>query len=172
VTPDGGLLTVSSVETQGSNSLNVVNIYDLKTGRRLNQLNLATHASVHLSHDGKYLACLSETGGATYTLPSLDRIGEFKEYFRERYRALNSAAFAGNSVALPIGMQNRIRLWNLTSRQDIALLDEPESTQPVAFTEDGNSLLNLGERHARVYSLTTPEKLDLSPHSCAVWAWP
>jgi serine/threonine protein kinase/WD40 repeat protein len=169
VTPDGGLLAVSSVETQDSNSSNVVNIYDFKSGRRLNQLNLATHASVHLSHDGKYLACLSETGGAIYTLPSLDCIGEFKEYFRERYR-VNAAAFAGNSVALPIGMQNRIRLWNLTSRQDIALLDEPESTQPVAFTADGNSLLTLGERHTRLYRLTTPEKLDLPPHSGAVHA--
>jgi WD40 repeat protein len=170
VTPDGGLLALSSMETQGSNSLNVVNIYDLKTGRRLNQLNLATHVSVHLSPDGKYLACLSETGGAIYTLPGLERIGEFKEYFRERYRALNSAAFAGNRVALPIGMQNRIRLWNLTSRQDVAMLDEPESTQPVAFTSDGNSLLTLGEHHARVYHLTTPEKLDLPAHSGAVHA--
>ena len=170
VTPDGGLLAVSSVETQGSKSSNVVNIYDFKTARRLNQLNLATHATVHLSHDGKYLACLSETGGAIYSLPSLDCIGEFKEYFRERYGALNAAAFAGNSVALPIGMQNRIRLWNLTSRQEIALLDEPESTRPVAFTADGNSLLTLGERHARVNRLTTPEKLDLPPHSGAVHA--
>jgi hypothetical protein len=115
VTPDGGLLAVSSVEIRGSNSANVVNLYDFKTGRRLNQLILANHASVHLSQDGKYLACLSETGGATYTLPSLECIGEFKEYFQERYRALNSAAFTGNRVALPIGMQNRIRLWNLAT---------------------------------------------------------
>jgi WD40 repeat protein len=170
VTPDGGLLAVSSVETQGSESSNVVNVYDFKAGGRLNQLKLATHASVHLSRDGKYLACLSETGGAIYTLPSLESIGEFKEYFRERYLALNSAAFAGNSVALPIGMQNRIRLWNLASKQDIALLDEPETTQPVAFTADGNSLLTLGEHRARLYRLTTPEKLDLPAHSGAVHA--
>ncbi len=167
-TPDGRFLAVSSVETQGSNSLNVVNIYDWRTGRRLNQLNLATHGSVHLSQDGKYLAFLSETGGAIYTLPSLECISQFKEYFRERYRALNSAAFAGNIIALPIGMQNRIRLWNLTSRQDIAMLDEPESSQPVAFTADGNYLLTLGERHARVYRLATPEKLDLPAHTASV----
>jgi WD40 repeat protein len=169
VTPDGGLLAVSSVEIQNSSSLNVVNIYNLKTGQRLNQLHLAAHGSVHLSQDGKYLSCVSETGGAIYTLPGLERIGEFKEYFRERYRALNSA-FAGNIVALPIGMQNRIRLWNLSSRQDIAMLDEPESTQPVAFTSDGNSLLTFGDRHARVYRLTTPEKLDLPAHTGAVHA--
>src|SRR6185369_4372609 len=106
VTPDGGLVAVSSVEIQGSNSLHVVNIFDLKTGRRLNQLHLAADGSVHFRRDGKYLACLSETGGAIYTLPSLESIGEFKEYFRDHYRTLNSA-FAGNSVALPLGMQNR-----------------------------------------------------------------
>jgi len=169
VTPDGGLLAVSSVEIQSSNSLHVVNIFDLKTGRRLNQLHLAAHGSVHFSRDGKYLACLSETGGAIYALPSLENIGEFKEYFREHYRALNSA-FAGNSVALPLGMQNRIRLWNLASRQEIAMLDEPESSQPVAFTSDGNSLLTVGEHHARVYRLATPEKLDLPAHTAAVHA--
>jgi WD40 repeat protein len=169
VTPDGGLLAVSSVEIQGSNSLHVVNIFDWKTGRRLNQLHLAAHGSVHVSHDGKYLACLSETGGAIYALPGLECIGEFKEYFRERYRALNSA-FAVNVVALPIGMQNRIRLWNPTSRQEIAMLDEPESAAPVAFASDGKSLLTVGERHARVYRLRTPEKLDLPAHAAAVHA--
>jgi hypothetical protein len=46
VTPDGGLLAVSSVEIQNSNPSNVVNIYDLKTDQRLNQLHLPTHASV------------------------------------------------------------------------------------------------------------------------------
>jgi serine/threonine protein kinase/WD40 repeat protein len=170
VTPDAEVLAVSSVEIQDSKSLNVVNIYDWKSGRRLNQLNLPSHASVHLSRDGKYLACFSETGGAIYTLPSLERIAEFKEYFRERYPALNSIASAGNCVALPIAMQNRIRLWNLDSKQDIAMLDEPESTQPVAFSSDGNSLLTFGEHHARVYRLTTPEKLDLPPHPAAVHA--
>jgi serine/threonine protein kinase/WD40 repeat protein len=168
VTPDGELLAVSSVEIQGSNSLNVVNIYELKTGRRLNQLNLPNHASVHLSYDGKYLACFSETGGGLYALPGLERLSEFKEYFRERYRALNSIASAGNVVALPIGMQNRIRLWNLESKQDIALLDEPENSAPVALSADGHVLLTYGEHHARVYRLTTPEKLDLPPHTAAV----
>jgi len=167
VTPDGGLLAVGSVEMQGSNSLSVVNIYDFKTGQRLNQLHVAKQGSVHLSHDGKYLACLSETGGSIYSLPGLESIGEFKEYFRGRYRALNSA-FAGNSVALPIGMQNRIRLWNLASRQDIAMLDEPESAEPVAFASDGNTLLTVGEHHARVYRLAAPEKLDLPAHAAAV----
>jgi WD40 repeat protein len=48
------------------------------------------------------------------------------------------------------------------------MLDEPESTQPVAFSVDGNSLLTFGEHHARVYRLTTPEKLDLAAHTAAV----
>jgi serine/threonine protein kinase/WD40 repeat protein len=169
VTADGGLLAVSSLETQGSNSSNVVNIYDFKTGRRSNQLKLATRATPHLSRDGKYLACLSETGGAIYALPGCECIGEFKEYFRERYHALNSA-FGANVVALSMGMQNRIRLWNPTSRQEIAMLDEPASAAPVGFTADGNTLLTVGEHHARVYRLATPEKLDLPPHSAAVHA--
>jgi len=115
VTPDGGLLAMKCVEIQSSNSSEVVNIFDFKTGRRLNQLPLKTEGNAHLSPDGKYLSFVSDTGGAIYALPSLERIGEFKEYFRDQYRALKPA-FAGNIVALPIGMQNRIRLWNTSSR--------------------------------------------------------
>jgi serine/threonine protein kinase/WD40 repeat protein len=170
VTPDGGLLAVSSVEVQGSNSSYVVNIFDWKNGgRRLNQLNLANQGSVHLSPDGKYLACLSETGGAIYALPGCECIGEFKEYFRERYQGLHST-FAANVVALSMGMQNRIRLWNPMSRQEIAMLDEPESAQPAAFSSDGKTLLTVGEHHARVYRLATPEKLELTAHPAAVHA--
>jgi WD40 repeat protein/tRNA A-37 threonylcarbamoyl transferase component Bud32 len=169
VSADGGLLAMKCVEIQGLNSLDVVNIYDVKTGRRLNQLRLTTQGTARLSPDGKYLTWLSDTGGAIYTLPNLEKIGEFKEYFRNSSRALKSA-FAGNSVALPIGMQNRIRLWNPVSRQEIAMLDETETSEPVAFTPDGNSLLTVGDHHARVYRLATPEKLDLPAHTDAVHA--
>jgi len=82
---------------------------------------------------------------------------------------LNSA-FAVNTVALPLGMQNRIRLWNPMTRQEIAMLDEPESTQPAGFSSDGKTLLTVGEHHARVYRLATPEKLELPAHPAAVHA--
>jgi WD40 repeat protein len=71
-------------------------------------------------------------------------------------------------AAVPIYQQNRIRLWSLATRENIALLDEPEQTAPVAFSAGGNSLLTTGDRHARFYRLDTPERLDLPAHAAAV----
>ena len=92
-----------------------------------------------LSPDGKYLAwfSLGAGGGAIYSVPGLERIGQFKENFL----FFATAVFSHNRVALPISQQNRILLWNLATGGTVALLDEPEVTTPVAFSADGNSLL-------------------------------
>jgi serine/threonine protein kinase/WD40 repeat protein len=159
---DGRLL---AVETRNPAVSVEVRLYDWKSGQLVNQMLIPLHGPLSLSPDGKYLCCLSAAGGAIYTVPQLERIGQFKENFQSA-----PAIFAGNMVVLPIWQQRRVRIWDLLRREDLALLDEPESAVPVAFSQHESSLLTLGAQQARLYRLTVPEKLELPSHSAAVTA--
>jgi serine/threonine protein kinase/WD40 repeat protein len=159
-TPDGRFL---AVETQDWRRPTVVaTLYDWKTGQRLNQLHLAALGMLSLSADAKYLGWLSQAGGAIYSVPSLERIGLFKESFFHSW-----PLFSGDTVALPVSRQFCVRLWDAASGQDV-LLHEPTYGAPRAFSGDGRSLLTTDSRHARLYSLATPEKLELPMHASAV----
>jgi serine/threonine protein kinase/WD40 repeat protein len=164
-TPDGGLIALETYDTNSQSPVEV-SLYDWKTNGRINQLRLPTGGILSLSPDSKYLACLAEAGGAIYTVPGLERIGQFKEFFFMSYLA--PTVFWGNMAALPIYQQNRIRLWNAAAGDNIELLDEPELTVPAGFSGDGSSLMTYGSHHARFYGLNTPEKLDLPSHGAAV----
>jgi len=62
---------------------------------------------------------------------------------------------------------DRIYLWDLASMEEIAALDEPKEAWPEGFAADGNCLLTVGSRHARIYQVVTPERLDLPRHAAA-----
>jgi serine/threonine protein kinase/WD40 repeat protein len=163
-TADGRFLAVESEDTQTPVSSAVVNLYDFKASRQINRLPLPMYGPMNLSPDGKYLACLSAAGGAIYKVPGLERVGEFKEYF------LNPAVFYRDKVVLPVEHQSSIRFLNLATREDMAMVNEEEPAWPVAVSADENSLLTVGAHHARLYQLTTPEKLELPIHADAVTA--
>jgi len=162
-TPDGRFLVVETENRRGPDILSVATLYDWKTGQRLNQLHLSALGMLSLSADAKYLAWLSEAGGAIYTVPNLERIGLFKESFFHGW-----ALFCGDTVALPVFSQFCVRLWDAASAQDEALLHEPTYGTPRAFSDDGRSLLTANSHQARLYSLATPEKLKLPTHASAV----
>jgi serine/threonine protein kinase/WD40 repeat protein len=162
---DGRVLAVAGLESwdRDLDSSALLTVYDWKDGARIAQLRLTSEGVLDLGDDGKYLCHLTDAGGAIYTLPSLEPVVQFKEsYFR--YRSTRH----GNMIAMKREQQNRIRLWDLAKREETALLDEPEETAPFAFTPTGDSLLTAGARHARLYRLRTPEKLELLPHALAV----
>jgi WD40 repeat protein len=161
-TPDGRLLAVETVDWRYPSSSVTVTLLDWKTCQLINQLRLPAFGPLRLSGDGKYLACVSPAGAGIYSVPSLDIAGQFKEDFQE------DAVFSGPRLALPLWQQRRIRLWDLATKQDIALLDEPAVAAPVAFSADGNCLLTAGQHHARLYRLNTPEKIELPAHAGAV----
>ncbi len=166
-TADGRLLAVETEDLQSSNTSSVLKLYDWKTGRQINRLRLPSQAAISLSPDGEYLSGLSyAAGGAIYRVPTLECIAQFKESFSISFDT--PAVFSRGMVALPIYQQNRIRLWNLATRENIALLDESEMTAPMAFSADGDSLLTIGDHHARLYRLNTPERVDLPGHPAAV----
>jgi WD40 repeat protein len=71
-------------------------------------------------------------------------------------------------VAVPIYRQNCIRLWNLVSREDIGLLDQPGVPCGLVFSQEGGCLVAAGRRQAWLYPLSTPEKLNLHGHTAGV----
>jgi WD40 repeat protein len=155
------------VKDESSNLMSLVNVYDWKTGRRIVQFHRRVNGSLpgtaplDFSEDGKYIVSLTELGGTIYAIPGLERVAQFMGPFYGK-----TPRIRGDMVALPEA--NRIRLWSLRRREDIALLDEPDDASPFAFTPDGNWLLTAGGEHAFLYRLTTPEKLELPHHAGAV----
>ncbi len=162
-TPDGRFIFLDITDRDRADST-LLKFYDWKAGRDIKQVALPVYGPARVSDDGKYIACLSPAGGAIYTVPGLEAIGQFKEDFE------GCAVFSANMVALPLWQQRRIRLWNLVTREGIALLDDPEYARPRQFSADGNSLLSLGDHHARLYQLNSPEKRNLPAHAGAVTA--
>jgi len=67
---------------------------------------------------------------------------------------------------VPIPRRKCIRLWNLVSREDVAVLDEPQPTRPtLSLASEGSVLLATRPDHVRLYRLSTPEKLSLPGHT-------
>jgi WD40 repeat protein len=155
------------VQNEGQNSMSLVNLYDWPTGRLIAQFerringSLAASAPLYFSEDGKYLVSLTELGGTIYSVPALERIAQFMgPYYGKAPR------ICGDTVAIPEA--NRLRLYSLRRKEEIALLDAPDDVRPADFSADGTSLLLAGGKHAWLYRLVTPEKLDLPHHAGAV----
>jgi WD40 repeat protein len=158
----GQVLAVATLEGEEPNAPGV-NLYNWRTGERIGHLKLTylVDNGVDLSADGKLLGVFGDSGTAFYTVPGLQRIAQIKDTFR------SWAAF-NRKVAMGSVAPYRIHLFNLPSVVEMAALDEPEEAWPVAITANGSSLLTVGSRHARIYQVTTPERLDLPGHADAV----
>jgi WD40 repeat protein len=139
-----------------------LDLYEWKTGKQIRGLPLPMVGSLGVSRDERHIAWLSESGGGLYALPSLQCIGTFKEYFDSK------PVFCGDLLAMYVAHENRIRLWTPAPQEDVAALDEPERLLPADSTRDGNCLLAAGLHQARLYRLSTPEKLELPGHAGAV----
>jgi serine/threonine protein kinase/WD40 repeat protein len=167
VSGDGRVLGVETTERHDPNSQALVNLYEWRTGERIAQFHqpisgsLLGRGALSLSEDGKYIISLTEEGGALYSLPSLERVTQFKQpNFGQVPR------MSGNWVARPDA--EGIRLWNLSTSKEIVLVDQPsDGIWAVAFTADLDSLLTAGVRHVRLYQLNTPEKLHLQQLAAA-----
>jgi WD40 repeat protein len=123
--------------------------------------------SLSFSPDGKFVAGLSEAGGAIYSIDGSQRGESFREYFESP----SQVAFipAQTVVALPIYQQSRVRLWDWLKNEDVASLDAFGCPFDVAFAPDGAFLLAAGCGFARLYPLEAADaKLALAGHSSAV----
>ena len=162
ISANGKVLAV--VSNNSRDSTIPINFYEWGTGADPKTLRFPEQIfSVALSSDGKHVFVASERGGAVYTVPGLELVTKLNELL-----AGASPVFGAGKVALAKIHQNRIRLWHLARTETLAMLDDPDFASPTCFTPDGSLLLTTGSRHARLYQLSTPEKLELPSHSASV----
>jgi serine/threonine protein kinase/WD40 repeat protein len=161
ISRDGKMLAVA--RKVPADSMKPLNFYEWSRGTNPKTVFTPELFSYAFSDDGKHVFVTSEQGGALYTLPNLEMVARLKELLAEA-----SPVFGGGKLALAKIHQNRIRLWHLAKGETLAMLDDPDFASPTCFTSDGNSLLTTGSRHARLYRLSTPEKLELPSHSASV----
>jgi WD40 repeat protein len=164
---DGQVLEVKTWDSRNPYHSTLVNLYDWKSRKLINQLPPTSNATLSLrddlSDDGNYLVNLSDIGGIIYTVAGLEPITQLKGDF---FGA--SALIVRHRLAVSAANQNLIRLRDLKANEDVALLDEPDAGVPAAFTADGSSLLSVGPNHARLYQLNTADKVDLPLRTAAV----
>jgi WD40 repeat protein len=161
VSGDGRWLAVDTGPPAGP-SAHVISLYDWRSGGLSNRLDTGGPGALSLSEEGKYLAYLAGDG-RIYSVPDLKSIGYFSAA-----EAVSRAVFCRNMAAVPVQQDNRIRIWNLPSREDVGVLEQPQNTRSLVFSSDGKALLAVGARQARFYLLGTPEKLNLPGCSEAV----
>jgi serine/threonine protein kinase/WD40 repeat protein len=121
--------------------------------------------SLSFSPDGKQLGCLAAVEGAIYATEGFERLASFRG---ESFERPATCAFASGSTlaVLPLAQQSRVRLWDWTTSEGFASLEEPRPVTESFFSEDGKFLFSHGSRYARVYRLDLAnEKLNLGPHS-------
>ncbi|HTL59070.1 MAG TPA: WD40 repeat domain-containing serine/threonine protein kinase [Candidatus Limnocylindrales bacterium] len=163
VSGDGKLLAVDWGERSNPDGSFFLTFYEWGESTNLNRLQLPAEAEVSLSGDGKYVFVSRVQDGAIYSVPGLERIAQFKEIFGP-----DTFIICAGKLAFSRAQQNRVRLWHLAKGEDIAMLDEPEGGKPSSFTPSGSALLTTGSRQARLYRLSTPEKVELPSHSASV----
>jgi len=127
---------------------------------------LANLFSLNFSDDAEYLSCLSNNGGRIYSRAGWQAVADVRDTFDFNGPKGGGVAFApeGTVVAWPVIFQNSVRLLDWTRNEDLAFLKEPRRAEQVAFAGGGKFLLTSGGRQARLYQLTTPEKLTLTGH--------
>jgi serine/threonine protein kinase/WD40 repeat protein len=180
---NGAVLALEVGPPESPNLSTDVKIYDWKTGGLSNRVYPFVHGGISLSEEGNFFAFLCGDG-EIYALggghgPSRRPLGwgrteepptdtgpamEHIRHFGGIGAGLTPAPFCANMVALPIRAQSCIRLWNLVSREDVGLLDEPEVASLLSFSPHGNALLTVGQNQARFYRLSAPEKVSLRGH--------
>jgi WD40 repeat protein len=165
---DGKLFALETVDPTDpvTSLLDLWNLSAENQPRRLAP-GLARFGQINFSPDGKYVACVSDSGVAIYDAANAERVGMLREHFK----AFQEVAFApsGTFIALPLWQHARVRLWDWVRGEDLAVFVDPKVPFQVAFASNGSFLLSSGYHHAMLYHLTTPtEKISLFGHSSGV----
>jgi serine/threonine protein kinase/WD40 repeat protein len=169
LSPDGRLLATENLSGSDIHTT-VLDIRDLKTGEKttLPGQRAVYLQSLNFSADGRYLACLSESGGVVYQVDGFQTVARFGGIY---FSARSGVAFAfGDTVlAFPVSAEKRVRLWDWIRSEDVAVLELPDPSRYVAVAPNESFLLTVGTRHARLYQLNLAgEKLSLPGHSGGV----
>jgi serine/threonine protein kinase/WD40 repeat protein len=121
---------------------------------------------VTFSADGRSLAAACRDGGVV-----LFETGGFERRPAVRGDYPEAVAFHPNNRLLAIAAYQLgvIRLWDVTSDREVAVLDHPGAPSQVDFSADGHRLVAAGARSLRVWDLAgAPERLVLAGHEGGV----
>ncbi|MBI1914627.1 MAG: protein kinase [Planctomycetes bacterium] len=158
-----GDLFVATYEGDKSNG---VYVWDVAT-RQLKQTLRPDLGDVHnicFSADGKYLACACLGGVALFDTEAFQR----RLFVRGDYSM--TVAFSPDSrlLAIPTIQSGLVRLWNITTNRDVAVLGHPGGNDFVSFSADGKRLVVAGDS-VHVWNLAgAAEKRTLAGHSGGV----
>jgi WD40 repeat protein/serine/threonine protein kinase len=142
-------------------------VWDL-IGRRLRGrlgLGLDTPYGATFSPDGRLLACASGGGVEIFDAATLQQ----KLFVRGDYTL--SVAFSPDSqlLAIPSSQLGVVRLWNLATNREVAVLRFPGSPLGAFFTPDGKSLFATTYRSCRIWNLAgAGDKRVLAGHTGGV----
>jgi WD40 repeat protein/serine/threonine protein kinase len=113
---------------------------------------------IAFSGNGKYLAYGGDEGGAVLSAPRLQPL------HLVRFGPADSVHFSPDSMILALALGPELRLWEVTTNQEVAVLRSPW-TNWVRFSKDGQALLAASDRTVRIWNLAAArEKLILREH--------
>jgi WD40 repeat protein len=163
--PQGDLFAASYFGPDGVS--HGVLIWNVATGQLkqtlLPDLREVTH--VCFSADGKNLACAGLGGVALF-----DTV-EFQRRLFVRGDFPYMAAFSPDSqlLAIPASQFSVVRLWNVVTNREAAVLRHPGWPVSVSFSGDGKRLISAANKSVHLWNLAgAAEKLTLSGHSDGV----
>jgi WD40 repeat protein/serine/threonine protein kinase len=149
------------------NDVHGVLLWDTASRKVLRQvtLELGPVSDLAFSGDGKHLACACADGVALYDT------SELRARLFARGDGPDSIAFSpdGQLLAIPVPRQGVVRLWNVTTNREVAVLTHPHEPHSVAFSADGSTLVAVAASSVRVWNLRgNGEKQVLSGHAAGV----
>jgi WD40 repeat protein len=147
ISPQGDLLCARFDNSNGAGYV----VWDL-IGRRLRGrlgLGLDTPYGATFSPDGRLLGCATGGGVEIFDTRALEQ----RLFIRGDYT--QSIAFSpdGQLLAIPSTQLGVVRLWNLATNREVAVLRFPGTPLGAFFTPDGKSLIATTFRACRIWNL-------------------
>ncbi len=160
ISPDGRLLAAPLK----SGADEFIGIWNVATGQLAQRITTPVTSILETAFtpDGRSLIC---SGYDSFAICDLNT-GQHLMVARESWA--HSISFTPDSQMMAYCTYSRkVRIWNLKSRYEIAVIDDAEQqfSDVVTITPDGNWLLATGHSRLRLWQLRgLPEKLELTGH--------
>jgi WD40 repeat protein len=142
-------------------------VWDVPSCRFLRKVqpDLGQVVEATFSPDGKYLACACDDGVELADTAAFQR----RLFVRGDYP--HSAAFSPDShlLAITAPQAGAVRLWDVSTNREAAVLAHPGEPHAVAFRRDGSALVSAAAGSVRVWNVRgSGDGLLLSGHAAAV----
>jgi WD40 repeat protein len=138
-------------------------VWDTAT-RRLKvrlKLDLGQLNSIRFSPDDKCLACACTGGVVIYDMADYQR----RLFVRGDYPYMVAFSPDSRLLAIPAWQFGTIRLWDVITNREVAVLRDPGWTRHIFFTPDGKRLITASSSAVRIWDLAgAAEKSRLSGH--------